>query len=87
MIERTLRRYRPASSGLRRSGLDTISMSAMPERLRSMKVRPGSRSCRDLPASCSMCRRSMPTSRLEPSARSNTTVPSPTRGCWYWEIW
>jgi hypothetical protein len=46
------------------SGLETISISATPERLRSTKLIVGCWSWIDLPASCSRCRRSMPTVKL-----------------------
>ena len=85
-MERSLRTKAPASSGERMSGLVTISIKHTPARLRSMNDRLGSWSCMDLPASCSMCRRSTPMSRVVPSARSTVTMPSPTTGCRYWEI-
>ena len=55
-----------ASSEERRSGFDTISMSATPARLRSTKDMVGCRSCSDFPASCSRCSRSMPTVTVSP---------------------
>ena len=56
-----------ASSAERMSGFDTISISATPERLRSTKLMVGCWSCSDLPASCSRCRRSMPTVIVSPA--------------------
>jgi hypothetical protein len=52
------------------SGFETISISATPERLRSTKLMVGCWSCSDLPASCSRCSRSMPTSMVSPSGTS-----------------
>ena len=69
------------------SGLETISISATPERLRSTKVDVGCWSCSNLPASCSRCSRSMPTLMPSPSGRSTVTTPSPTTGDLYWLIW
>ena len=69
------------------SGLETISISATPERLRSTNDMVGLWSCSDLPASCSRCSRSMPTVALSPPASSTTTSPSPTIGDLYWLIW
>ena len=40
----------------------------------------------DLPASCSRCSRSMPTSIVSPSNMSTVTLPSPTTGDLYWLI-
>ena len=59
-----------ASSAERRSGFDTISISATPERLRSTSDIDGFWSCSDLPASCSRCSRSMPTRTVSPSGMS-----------------
>src|SRR5437764_817896 len=56
-----------ASSAERRSGLDTISISATPERLRSTNDSIGCTSCSDVPASCSRWRRSMTSRRRPPS--------------------
>ena len=58
------RRYAPASAADRMSGSLTISTSGTPDRLRSIAVTPGYRSWMDLPASSSMWRRVMPTTRL-----------------------
>ena len=69
---RSLARNALASSAERRSGLDTISIRATPERLRSTSEAAGCCSCSDLPASCSRCSRSMPTRTVSPSGMSTT---------------
>ena len=68
------------------SGLETISIKATPERLRSTSDMSEFWSCSDLPASCSRCSRSMPMVAVSPPSSSTTTSPSPTIGDLYWLI-
>ena len=86
---RTRVKYSAASAALRISGSDTISMSGVPARLKSMwvlRAESPKPSCSDFPASSSMCTRVMPMRRVS-SPTVMSRLPPVASGCSYCEIW
>ncbi len=80
-------RYATASLAERMSGSETISISGVPARFRSMPENAPRPSCMDLPASSSRCARVMPMRLVVPSSSTMSMWPLATIGSSYWLIW
>ena len=93
IVSRRKAAKRDACSGVRRSGRVTISMSGVPQRLKSTTApcEPARRpppppSCTVLAASSSRCTRSKPITS-SPSAVGTASRPPLQSGSSYWLIW